>query len=273
MFLDIRQLLRSWMSTWHVPELHGLQYNLCVPVIWMFLNTKLFLNVPRYQTTSAFLNVNMTCSWTSQTSIQSLCPRNLNVPEYKTVPECSWICDMLLNLKVIFKILNVPEFPVHQHNFHVPECLCDGRCFWKWKWLLLFFPEYQCFCIECKTVPECSMISDNFCVSEYKTVPECSMISDNFCVPEYKTVPECSWISEISVFLNVNVNMKVIFKIPSILEFYLISAQLLCSSVSENSVWPRCSWIYEQLPEYSSGSQFSIFKLIYYVLVFLLWCL
>ena len=80
------------------------------------------------------------------------------------------------------------------------------------------------------------MISDNFCVPEYKTVPECSMISDNFCVPEYKTVPECSWISEISVFLNVNVNMKVIFKIPSILEFYLISAQLLCSSVSENSV-------------------------------------
>ena len=108
---------------------------------------------------------------------------------------------MLLNLKVIFKILNVPEFPVHQHNLHVPECLCNADAPENENDLtVMFFPEYQCFCIECKTVPE------------------------------------CSWISEISVFLNVNVNMKVIFKIPSILEFYLISAQLLCSSVSENSV-------------------------------------
>ena len=142
MFLDIRQLLRSWMSTWHVPELPGLQYNHCVPVIWMFLNTKQLLNVPRYQTTSAFLNVNMTCSWTSRTSIQSLCPRNLNVPEYKTVPECS-------GYQTTSAFLNV-----------------NMTCSWTSRTSI----QYLCPCNlnvpEYKTVPECSWISDNFCVPE-----------------------------------------------------------------------------------------------------------
>ena len=64
----------------------------------MFLKTNLFLKVPGYQTMFVFLNFLYN-------------QQHLYVSEYQY--------DMFLNLKVIL------NFPIHQHNFHVPECLCD----------------------------------------------------------------------------------------------------------------------------------------------------
>ena len=96
----------------------------------MFLNAKLFPNVPRYQTTSVFLNVDVPELPVHQ--------HNLYFPEFQ--------CDVFLNLKVISKILNVPEFSCTSaqlpcFKMSVMQMLLKM----KMTLMLLTVPEYQCF--------------------------------------------------------------------------------------------------------------------------------